>query len=147
MTSEQQEGMEMPNTKQSTTHQEKHQRARDLCHEGRPEEAVRLLDELLSEEHTTERWNDWATAQLLCDCGTEAEKGYRRALELDTQNSQAAANLGILLAARDRPKEAIPLLQQSLPGLGEQERTAVASVLTLITEDAKKGNEDGETST
>ena len=147
MTSEQQKGTEMPNTKQSTTHQEKHQRARDLCHEGRPEEAVRLLDELLSEEHTTERWNDWATAQLMCDCGTEAEKGYRRALELDTQNSQAAANLGVLLAAQEKAEEAIPLLQQSLGGLEEEQRTVVSSVLTLITEDAKQGNGDGETST
>lgn len=147
MTSEQQEGMEMPNTKQSTTHQEKHQRARDLCHEGRPEEAVRLLDELLSDEHTTERWNDWATAQLMCDRGTEAEKGYRRALELDTQNSQAAANLGVLLAAQEKAEEAIPLLQQSLGGLEEEQRTVVSSVLTLITEDAQKGNGDGETST
>ncbi len=137
----------MPNTKQSTTHQEKHQRARDLCHEGRPEEAVRLLDELLSDEHTTERWNDWATAQLMCDRGTEAEKGYRRALELDTQNSQAAANLGVLLAAQEKAEEAIPLLQQSLGGLEEEQRTVVSSVLTLITEDAKQGNGDGETST
>ncbi|MBI1749438.1 MAG: glycosyltransferase [Acidobacteria bacterium] len=104
--------------------------------EGRLIEALPLLGEALREEETSERWNDWATAQLACERMSEAEQGYRRALELDAQNVQAAANLGILLAGLQRNAEAVPFLEQSAFAADEQQRGVLLRLLAECKEQA-----------
>ena len=85
--------------------------------EGRPAEALRLLEELLAVKETSDLWNDWAAVQLGSGNISQAEDGFARALELDSQNSDAAANLGLLLLSRGDSVRAIPLLTQALPAL------------------------------
>ena len=119
----------MPHTEKAMSHEDKHRRGIQLFQEGQFLEAVRLLGEALGGVETSERWNDWATVQLACHRAAESEQGYRRAVELDPGNGQAAANLGILLASLERPAEAIPFLEQGAWALDEPHRAAVLGLL------------------
>jgi tetratricopeptide (TPR) repeat protein len=85
-----------------------------LFEEGQYEGAVREFDRALGQEETSERWNDWATVQATLNQAKEAEQGFRRALEIDPTNAQAAANLGGLLFKLERYEEARGFLQMSL---------------------------------
>ena len=99
---------------QSLSQDEKHQQGIRLFQEGQFEESARLIGEALLGTETSERWNDWATAVLSCGRPAEAEKGFRRALEMDPQNSEAAANLGVLLVGRERAADAVPFLERGM---------------------------------
>jgi predicted O-methyltransferase YrrM len=106
-----------------------HQEGLRRFSEGQLEEALRLLGEALAEGETSELWNDWAAVQLAAHNVADAEKAFRRALKLEPGNSQAAANLGAVLASLGRDEEAIPLLERSRPGLSDKERANVAHLL------------------
>src|SRR2546427_11171013 len=93
---------------------EKYNKAVHLFQEGDYDNAALLLAESLLEGQTSERWNDWATAKFLAGHPTEAEGGYRRALDVHPQNAQAVANLGALLAGPQRHAAATPFLAFSL---------------------------------
>ncbi|MCH8268974.1 MAG: hypothetical protein IH846_15805, partial [Acidobacteria bacterium] len=45
-----------------------------------------------------------------------AEKGFRRALEMVPQNSQAAVNLGVFLVGLERAADAVPFLERGMAG-------------------------------
>lgn len=107
----------------------KHQQGLEAFKDGQFNEAIRLFGEAVAEEESSEIWNDWATAQLAVRNSGDAERAFRRALKLQPANHQAAANLGVLLATLGRTDEAIPLLEQSQPGLGENERARVTRLL------------------
>jgi glycosyltransferase involved in cell wall biosynthesis len=97
--------------------------------QGRCAEALRLLEELLAVGETSDLWNDWAAVQLGLGNISQAENGFTRALELDPQNTDAAANLGLLLLGRGDPARAIPLLTRALPALPPQHQKLVADLL------------------
>lgn len=107
----------------------KHQQGLQAFKEGRFNEAIQLFGEAVTQEETSEIWNDWATAQLAIRNSGDAERAFRRALKLRPENHQAAANLGVLLATLGRPAEAIPFLEQCQSGLGENERATVTRLL------------------
>jgi Flp pilus assembly protein TadD len=108
---------------------EKHQQGLQHFREGRVEVALQFLGEAIAEGETGERWNDWAVVQLAAHNVTDAEKAFRRALKLEPENFDAAANLGAVLASLDRTEEAIPLLERSQAGLGAGEKAVVAQLL------------------
>lgn len=91
----------------------------------RVQDAVELFEKAIRERETSDAWNDWASAVLLTGDQTGAEKGFRRALELDRSSHQAAANLGVLLANAGRPEEAITYLYRGLPGIDESQRPGI----------------------
>lgn len=93
------------------------------------EDAVKHLDEALREEETGERWSDWATAQFGLDHFAEAERGFRRALELDPGMSDAAVNFGIMLSSQARFKEALELFELALPALEGEGRITVQNFI------------------
>jgi Flp pilus assembly protein TadD len=107
----------------------KHQQGLQAFKDEQFNEAIRLFGEAVAEEESSEIWNDWATAQLAVRNSGDAERAFRRALKLQPDNHQAAANLGVLLATLGRTDEAIPLLEQSQPKLGENERVTVTRLL------------------
>jgi len=111
---------------------EKHSKGVRLYVEGHLREALMVLEDALSDSQDirAEYWNDWGVAALACDDAEKAEKGFRRALELNPQDSQAAANLGMLLAGFDRPGEAIPFLAASAANVNGEQRTKVVQLLT-----------------
>ena len=94
----------------------KHQQGIEEYHRGRFNEAVRLFSEALQEQATSELWNDWATANLALANVKEAEAGFRRALNCDPGNTQAAANLGTVLMKRGQMEAAIGLFEGVLRG-------------------------------
>jgi Tfp pilus assembly protein PilF len=88
-----------------------------LFQQGFYEDAISHLEEVLREEETAERWSDWATAHFALSHFAEAERGFRRALQLDPELVDAAVNFGTMLATLHRWQEAIDMLERVLPSL------------------------------
>ena len=118
----------MPEQRTALT-ESKHQLGIAAFDQGRYEEAARLFTQALEVKETAERWNNWATAQMMCQRGLAAEGGYRHALELDPGHHQAAANLGIFLVRSGRFGEALPQLEQATNGTDGQQNSVVAQLL------------------
>jgi tetratricopeptide (TPR) repeat protein len=94
---------------------------RALSARGVPQDTVSVLP--------GERWNDWATARFFAGRSAEAEGGYRRALEMNSQNAQAAENMGALLTSQGRSDEAIPFLETAIFLAGERASPALTQLL------------------
>ena len=94
-------------------------------------EALRLLEKGLAERETADRWNNWASVQFRCGNSRAAELGFRRALELESQFDQAAANLGALLLADGKVDAAAVLLEKALAGNGMDREQRDAAVQML----------------
>ena len=62
------------------------------------EQASALFAEVLERRETSDVWCDWATALTICEDTSGAERGFRRALDLNAGNDLAALKLGVLLA-------------------------------------------------
>ena len=90
---------------------EKHQKGLEQFQGGAYDVALQLLSEALLENESCELWNDWATTQAACGRIDEAKKGYRRALQMNINDSQSAANLGVLLLNEGQVYQAVPLLE------------------------------------
>lgn len=113
----------------------KHNQAILAFREGRVAEALRLLGELLAANESSELWNDWAAIQVEAGFAGKAEDGFTRALELDPQNTDATANLGLLLLGRGDSARAIPLLKKVLPALPPGQQSIVKELLAGQTVD------------
>jgi len=100
-----------------------------LFQQGRYEDAVMQFDELLRLEETGELWSDWATAQFAWSHYTEAERGYRRALQLSPSLADAAVNFGAMLVSLNRWREAIDMLEGVLPKLQPNARDSVRALV------------------
>ena len=105
-----------------------HEYAVYLFEQGFYEDAVKQLDEILREEETGERWSDWATAQFALSHFAEAERGFRRALEMDPDLTEAAVNFGTMLVSLSRWREAIAMLEGVLPKLEPEAREVVSAL-------------------
>ncbi len=108
---------------------EQHEYAVYLFQQGFYEDAVKHLDEVLREEETGERWNDWATAQFGLSHFGEAERGFRRALEMNPDLAEAATNFGAMLMALSRWSEAIGILEGVLPKLDQESQSIVGTLI------------------
>jgi Flp pilus assembly protein TadD len=93
------------------------------------EEALEKFKAVLTEEETSDRWNDWGAVQFALGSQDKAEFGFRRAFELDKNNLQVAANLGSLLVGQHRFIEAAPFLLVALKTPDGELRSAVATVI------------------
>ncbi len=102
-----------------------------LFGEQRFEEASKLFGEALRQQESSELWCDWATARLLCNHATDAERGFRRALTLDANHALATLKLGVLLANLDRNEEAADYLERCIPGATEPRRTELRQMLSI----------------
>jgi GT2 family glycosyltransferase len=111
-----------------------HQAAIAAFERGNVQEALGLLHELLKEQETSELWNDWATVQSSCGEPAKAEVGFLRALEIDRENHQAKVNLGLLLISLGEQTRGIPLLEESLPLLPDEQKQLLRSALAAAKE-------------
>lgn len=111
--------------------EEKHAQGAQLYSEGRFREALTALEEALADGRgtRTEFWNDWGVAALACDDAEKAEKGFRRALEMNPEDIQAVENLGVLLAGLNRHGEAIPFLARAAANVGGEKRATLEKLL------------------
>ncbi len=109
--------------------EEKHALGVRLLASGRAAEASPILKELLDERPSSDLANDWAVAELARGHAANAKSGFTQALALDADNVEAATNLGILLASRRRPEEAIPLLEEFAARVETSQRAQVMQVL------------------
>ena len=113
----------------STPGDDRHRLGIQRFQEGRFEEAARLTSEALLHAETSELWNDWGTAEFSCGRATEAERGFRRALEMDPRNSEAAVNLGVLLVGLERYNDAIPFLERGTARPDPDDRAQLVGLL------------------
>lgn len=103
--------------------------------QGQFEGASRWFWLALEQQESSELWQNWATARLACNRTAEAERGLRRALELNPGNRLAALKMGLLLANRNRYREAVSYLERGLAGILDPART---QLLHLIQETRRK---------
>src|SRR5258708_11987828 len=104
---------------------ETHALALRLYEAGRFEETLTLLRQALADAESGELWSDWATVQFRRGEAGEAEAGYRIALQMNPNETQAAANLGAMLLAQGRTPEALPFLERGLATMTAEQRTAM----------------------
>lgn len=97
-------------------------------HEGSADD-LRVLDELLKEQPTSERWNDWATLQFVRGNHEEAQRGYSLSLAADPANHQAELNLGLLLWMLGDSIEARSWIEKALPFQPPETQSAVRHLL------------------
>jgi 2-polyprenyl-3-methyl-5-hydroxy-6-metoxy-1,4-benzoquinol methylase len=129
-----------------TESQQDHQRGLELFGQNRYAESVYWFTCALGKEETSERWNDWATAQASGGNPSEAESGFRHALRLDPDDAVALINLGTLLALAGRQKEAWPLLAKGINRLaGEARGNAIRSLATCLRLPSHLGGHEGVT--
>lgn len=119
---------EQQSAAQSAPVESSYQRGVRFFQEGRFEEAALALADSLRDQETSEAWNDCAAAELAAG-QNKAERGFRRALALDAENTEAAANLGAFLATTGRHAEAIPFLEKGLKAIDGQPRPALQRLL------------------
>jgi len=105
-----------------------HEYAVYLFQQGFYEDAVSQLDKVLREEETGERWSDWATAQFALSHFADAERGFRRALELNPELPDAAVSFRAMLASLSRWREAIDMFEGVLPKLQPEARASVSAL-------------------
>jgi len=74
-------------------------------------------------------WSDWATAQFALSHFTEAEHGFRKALQLAPDLADASVNFGAMLVGLNRWREAIDILEGSLPKLQPDARGSVRALV------------------
>ena len=112
-----------------TWDEQTHRQALALFEEGKVRDALALFGRALGGRETSERWNDWAAAQMALKRFAEAEQGFRLAVAVDPRHAQAAANLGALLAASGRESEAIPLLIHGSAGVDPAQQEKISLLL------------------
>jgi glycosyltransferase involved in cell wall biosynthesis/tetratricopeptide (TPR) repeat protein len=105
-----------------------------LIQEGRPQEALALLNAAIAGGETAELWNDWATVQCACGDLVQAEEGYRRALRLDPPHRQAGVNLGFLLLAQQKLEEGLSFLERHRDSLSPAEKQALDKLIAPLLE-------------
>src|SRR6185437_3897597 len=101
---------------------ENHRLAVESYRKGALTEADKFMSAALTQEADSETWNDWGMVQLALGRQQDAERGFRKALQLNRSYDKAAANLGILLFSSARFSESAPYLQQARASASEQER-------------------------
>jgi Flp pilus assembly protein TadD len=119
----------MPKDKKLLILKKKHDHALEYFNRGQLPQAAKLLQYLLKQNDNAELWNDWATVQLIRGVTADAERGYRRALELEPSNREAEVNFGILLAATGREQEATPLLRDGVKSLKGKQRVKIMRII------------------
>ena len=97
-----------------------------LFQQGCYEDALTHLDEILREQESGELWSDWATAQFALSHFSEAEHGFRRALQMSPELTDASVTFATMLVSLSRWKEAIALFDDVLPKLDPEARAAVS---------------------
>jgi predicted Zn-dependent protease len=97
--------------------------------ERRFEEASAVFAAVLRQRESSEIWGEWATVRLFCNDVTGAERGFRRALDLNAGNDLAALKLGVLLMKLERHADAVRYLEQCGSNQNEPERTEVMQML------------------
>jgi len=103
----------MPDRVVTLASDERYRQATLLAEQGQYGEALPLIEEALGEEETGERWSDWGAVQRALGNRENAERGFRKALELDPKLATAATNLGVLLFEAGKLEEAAPFLKQA----------------------------------
>ena len=112
--------------------EELYQRAVKLRSQGEFSAAADLLEQVLGLHETSARWSEWASIQLaLGDLGA-AEKGFRRVIELNPQDTSAMANLAVVLEFLGRYEEADSWANLCPLGVLDQHQRAVENLLQLV---------------
>lgn len=113
---------------------EQRQLATELYSQGRFAEALAILEEGVKEYGAApaDLWNDLAVTAFACGQTKKAEDGFRRALAMNSDDGQAAANLGVLLVSTGRVREAIPFLSDAANRVNPTQRATINQLLKTL---------------
>lgn len=93
------------------------------------EAASALFAEALRQRAPSEIWCDWATVRLFCNDLAGAERGFRRALDLNAGNDLAALKPRVLLMRLELHADALRYLEQCASRQSEPQRAEVLQML------------------
>ena len=113
---------------------EKHLSAIRLFEGRQFEQSAESFGAALAEQQTGEVWNDWATAQNSCRRPHLAELGFRLALRSHPPEPEARGNLGALLFAEGRFRDALPLLEGAELDANRQTRPIISQLVNRARE-------------
>ncbi|MGH9700580.1 MAG: tetratricopeptide repeat protein [Candidatus Acidiferrales bacterium] len=89
-------------------------RVTQLLEQNEHREAAQLLSDAIADQgESCTLWNDWAVAQCAAGRFEDAERAFRRALQVDPAYAPAIENLGTLLCSLGKKTEALPYLLQT----------------------------------
>ena len=108
---------------------ENHRLAVESYRKGELSQAERLIGAALTQGENSQVWNDWGMVQLALGRQGEAERGFRKALQLDHTFRKAASNLGILLFSTAKFTESAPFLRQAYSGSASAEREMLSTMI------------------
>jgi tetratricopeptide (TPR) repeat protein len=99
----------------SSTNQRLFERASAAAKANRPDEAIKLFNELLaSDQNDFVAWTEVGTLHFTAKKNSEAEKAYKRALELRPDFAIALVNLGKLYLSQNKLDQAIETLTKAV---------------------------------
>jgi Flp pilus assembly protein TadD len=108
---------------------EKAKAALQSINRGDYQQAAQFYAEAVAESPTSSLLNDLGFAQLTCGRVQEAERSFRQALALAPDHTQAAINLGALLANSGQAEAAVPWLERGIATVDPAQRAAVQDLL------------------
>ena len=98
----------------AVTPKELQTRVAQLLEQNEHREAAQLLSDAIAEQGESGMlWNDWAVAQCAAGRFDDAERAFRRALQVDPAYAPAIENLGTLLCSLGKKSEGLPFLLQA----------------------------------
>lgn len=122
-------------------------RVTQLLEQNEHREAAQLLSDAIAEHgESCTLWNDWAVAQCAAGRFDDAERAFRRALQVDPAYAPAIENLGTLLCSMGKKREALPLLLQArdLASGAQRENLEKLAAMCAAEDNSKKMSAGGE---
>jgi SAM-dependent methyltransferase len=108
---------------------ENHRLAVESYRKGELSQAERFMSAALRQGENSQVWNDWGMVQLALGRQGDAERGFRKALQLDNGFRKAASNLGILLFSTAQFTESAPFLRQAYTESASTEREMLSAMI------------------
>lgn len=112
-------------------------RVTQLLEQNEHREAAQLLSDAIAEQgESCTLWNDWGVAQCAASRFEDAERAFRRALQIDPSYALAIENLGTLLCSLGKRSEALPFLLQARESANGPQKENLEKLIVLCAGDA-----------
>lgn len=116
-------------------------RIAQLLEQNEHREAAQLLsDEIAEQGESCALWNDWAVAQCAAGRYDDAERAFRRSLQMSPSYAPAIENLGTLLCRLGKKSEALAFLLQAREYATGSQRDNLERLVALCSAETKSND-------
>ena len=121
-------------------------RVKQLLEHNECREAAQLLSDAIADQgESCSLWNDWAVAQCAASRFEDAERAFRRALQINPSYPPAIENFGTLLCTQGKRREALPFLLQACEAAHGPQKEVLGKLVALCSaEENSKMSAGGE---